>query len=136
MVKINFFDFLFVQTPSNYILSTIIQLYDIHHETLDLILREKRVYQRLPPSITEIYHNDHHLPILGIIKFYHQQDFLNDYVANLKQPAYFILYISSGNTSRINLTSVPNSTNYCFYAPTAFEKNIFNISYLSQCKLN
>jgi hypothetical protein len=132
MVKINFTDFSFIQTPSNCILSTIIQLYNLHHETLDLILEEKRVYQGLPPSITEVYHNDHHLPILGIIKFYHKQDLLNDYVANLKQPAYFILYISSSNTSRINLTSIMNMTNYCFYAPTIFQNNISNISYLSQ----
>ena len=134
MVRINFTDFSFVQTPSNFILSSIIQLCDLHNETLDLIIRQKRVYQGLPPSITEIYHNDHHLPRFGIMKLYHKQDLSNDYVANLKQPDYFILYIVSSNISRMNFTSVINVTNYCPYTPTAFQKNISNISSLSQCK--
>ena len=52
MVRINLTDFSFVQIPSNFILLSIIQLCDLHNDTLDLILREKRVYQGLPPSIT------------------------------------------------------------------------------------
>jgi hypothetical protein len=135
MVRINFTDFSYVQTPSNFILSSIIQLCDFHNETLDLIIREKRVYQGLPPSITEIYHNNHHLPRLGMMKLYHKHDLSNDYVANLKQPDYFILYIvSSNDVSRMNFTSAINMTNYCSYTPTIFHKNVSNGSYLSQCK--
>jgi hypothetical protein len=134
MVRINFTDFSFVQIPSNLILSSIIQLFDLHNETLDLIIRQKRVYQGLPPSITEIYHNDHYLPRFGILKLYHKSNLSNDYVANLKQHDYFILYIISSNISRMNLISVINLTNYCPYTPIAFNKNVSNISSLSQCK--
>lgn len=135
MVRINFTNFSFVQTPSNFILSSIIQLFDIHDENLDLLNRQKRVYQGLPPSITEIYHNDYHLPRIAVMKLYHKQDLSNDYVANLQQHDYFILYIISSKVPRMNLTSVTNVTNYCRYTPTAFYKNISDISYLSQCKL-
>jgi hypothetical protein len=136
MVKINFADFSFVQTPSNFILSTIIQLCDLDDETLDLNIRQKRVYQSLPPSIIQIYHNDYHLPRIGIMKLYHKQDLSNDYFANLKQPDYFILYITSANVSRMNLTLEINMTNYCPYTPTIFHKNISHVSHLSQCKFS
>ncbi len=136
MVRINFTDFSFVQTPSNFILSSIIQLYDIHNETLDLMIRQKRVYQGLPSTITEIYHNSYHLPTLGIVKLYHKHDLSNDYVANLKQPDYFILYLVSPNISRMNITITMNRTNFCPYTPIAFQKYVSNISYLSQCKFD
>ena len=136
MVRINFTDFSFVQTPSKFILSSIIQLLDVHNETLDLSMREKRVYQGLPPSITDIYHSGYYLPMLGIMKLYHKQDLSNDYVVSLKQPDYFILYVGSFNVSRMNLTSVINMTNYCPYTPTAFLRNVSKISYLSQSKIS
>jgi hypothetical protein len=134
MVRINFTDFSFAQNPSNLILSSIIQLCDLHNKTLDLIIRQKRVYQGLPPSITEIYHNDHHLPRIGILKLYHKKDLSNDYVANLNQSDYFILYSVLSDIARMNLTSTINVTNYCPYTRTAFNKNISTISSLSQCK--
>ena len=136
MVRITFTDFSFVQTPSNFILSSIIRLYNLHNQTLDLMLRQKRVYQGLPPSITEIYHNDHQLPLLGVMKLYHKLDISNNYVANLKQPDYFILYITSPNVSRLNITLVINMTNYCPYTLTAFQRNVSDVSYLSQCKFS
>lgn len=135
MVEINFTDFSFLQTPSNYILSTVIQLCDLQNQTLDLLIREKRVYEGLPPTITQIYHNDHRLPILGIMKLYHKHDLTDDYVANLEQPDYFILYIISSNDSHMNLISTINVTNYCPYTPVAFQKNVSNASHLSECKL-
>jgi hypothetical protein len=134
MVRINFNDFSFVQNPSNLILSSIIQLCDLHNETLDLIIRQKRVYQGLPPSITEIYHNNHHLPRIGILKLYHKFDLSNDYVANLKESDYFILYSIVSDIARMNLTSMINVTNYCPYISTAFHKNVSTISSLSKCK--
>jgi hypothetical protein len=134
MVRINFIDFSFVQTPSNLILSSIIQLCDLHNETLDLLIRQKRVYQGLPPSITEIYHNDHHLPQFGILKLYHKSNLSNDYIANLNQSDYFILYFILSDIARMNLTLTINVTNYCPYTPTAFNKNVSNISSLSECK--
>jgi hypothetical protein len=134
MIRINFTDFSFVQIPSNFILSSIIQLYDLHEETLDFMIREKRVYQGLPPSIVEVYHNDHQLPLFGLVKFYHKHDLSNDYVANLKRPDYFILYIAPLNVSRMNLTSAINVRNYCPYTPTVFQTNVSDLSYLSQCK--
>jgi hypothetical protein len=134
VVKINFTDILFIERPLNFIMSSIIQLCDLDNETLDLIVRQKRVYQGLPPSITEVYHNDHQLPMLGIMRLYHKFHLSNDYTANLKQPDYFILYIVSSNVSRINLTSVINMTNYCPYTPIVFRKNVSYVSYLSQCK--
>jgi hypothetical protein len=134
MVRINFTDFSFIQNPSNLILSSIIQLCDLHNETLDLLIRQKRVYQGLPPSITEIYHNDHHLPRIAILKLYHKKDLFNDYVANLNQSDYFILYSVVSDIARMNLTTMINVTNYCPYTPTAFNKNISTISSLSQCK--
>jgi hypothetical protein len=136
MVKLNFTDFSFVQTPSNFILSSIIQLCDLHNETLDLIIRQKRVYQGLPSPVSDIYHNDRHLPMLGMMKLYHKHDSSNDYVADLKRPDYFVLYIIPLNVLRINLTLVVNKTNYCPYTPTVFDKNISDVSYLSQCKLS
>ena len=45
LVRINFTDFTFVQNPWNFILSLIIQLYDLHNEILDLILHQKYIYQ-------------------------------------------------------------------------------------------
>ena len=132
MVRINFIDFSFVQIPSNLILSSIIQLCDLHNETLDLLIRQKRVYQGLPPSITEIYHRDHHLPTIGILKLYHKSNLSNDFVANLKESDYFILYSIVFDIARMNLTSTINVTNYCPYIPTAFHKNISHISSLSE----
>jgi hypothetical protein len=134
MVRINFTDFSFVENPSNLILSSIIQLCDLHNETFDLLIRQKRVYQGLPPSITEIYHNDHHLPRFGILKLYHKKDLSNDYIANLNQSDYFILYFVLSDIARMNLTLMINITNYCPYTPTAFNKNVSKISSLSQCK--
>jgi hypothetical protein len=134
MVKINFTNLSFVQTPSNFVLSSIIQLCNLHNETLDLMIHEKRVYQGLPPSITEIYHNDYHLPKLGIMKLYHKYDLSNDYVVNLKQPDYFILYIVPLNVPHMNITSVINMTNYCPHTATLFQENLANVSYLSQRK--
>jgi hypothetical protein len=136
MVRINFTDFSFVQTPSNFILTFIIQLCDLHNETLDLTMRQKRIYHGLPPPITDIYHNDRHLPRLGVAKLYHKHDLSNDYVANLKQPDYFILYIASSEVSYMNITSVINRTNYCPYTPIAFRKNVSHVSYLSERKFS
>jgi hypothetical protein len=113
-------------------MSSIIQLCDFDNDTLDLIVRQKRVYHGLPPTITEIFHNDRHLPMVGIMKLYHKNDLSNDYVANLKQPDYFILYVAPSRVSRMNLTSVINMTNYCPYTPTVFQKNISDTSYLSE----
>jgi hypothetical protein len=98
------------------------------------MIHEKRVYQGLPPSITEIYHNDYHLPKLGIMKLYHKYDLSNDYVVNLKQPDYFILYIVPLNVPHMNITSVINMTNYCPHTATLFQENLANVSYLSQRK--
>ena len=135
VVRFSFIDLSFLQIPSNFILSSLIQLGNLDNETLDLVIHEKRVYQGLPPSITEIYHSDHHLPMLGIMKLYHKHDSFDDHVANLKQPDYFILYIVSSNVSRMNVTSLINVTNYCPYTPTAFQRNVSNVLYLSQSKL-
>ena len=132
MVQINWTDFSFVQIPSNFILSSIIQLCDFDSETLDLIIREKRVYQGLPPSITQIYHNNYHLPMIGIVKLFHKSDMFNDYTANLKQPDHFILYVIPSNISLMNLTLMINLTNYCPYTPMIFQKNLSNFSYLSE----
>ncbi len=134
IVRINFTDFSFVQTPLNFILSSIIQLYDLHNETLDLIIREKRVYQGLPRPMTHIYHNNHYLPTLGIMKLYHKLDMSNDYVANLKQPDYFILYLAPHEVSHLNITSVIKTTTYCPYTHTVYQRNISHVAYLSQCK--
>jgi hypothetical protein len=112
-------------------MSSIIQLCDLENETLDLIVKEKRVYQGLPPLITEIFHNNHYLPMLGIMKLYHRQQSSKDYTANLKQPDYFILYITSVKVFRMNLTSVINMMNYCRSTATAFQKNNSDNSYLS-----
>ena len=135
VVRINFNELTFVQTPSNFILSSIIQLCDLHQETIDLIIRDKRVYQGLPPSNTEIYHSDHYLPMLGMIKLYHKQDSSNDYVANLRRPDYFVFYVAPVNVPDINLTSSINVTNYCPYTPFAFQRNISDVSYLSERKI-
>ena len=134
MVQINFTDFSFVQMPTSLILSSIIQLCHLDNETLDLIIGEKRVYPGLPPSITQIYHNDYHLPNLGILKLYHQSHILNDYIANLKELDHFILYVISSNISLMNLTLTINLTNYCPYTSTVFQKNLSNASYLFHCK--
>lgn len=134
MVQINFTDFSFVQIPSNFILSTVIQLVDFHDETLNLIIREKRVYPGLPPSITKIYHNDYHLPTIAIMKMYHKFDPSNDYIADLKRPDHFILYVISPNVPQLSLTLIINRTNYCPYTSTIFEKKFSNFSYLSECK--
>ncbi|CAF1423882.1 unnamed protein product [Rotaria sordida] len=132
VIRINFTDFVFVQSPSNFIMSSIIQLCDLHNKTFDLIVREKRVYQGLPSHTTEIFHNNHYLPMLAIMKLYHKQQLSNDYVANLKQPAYFILYITPFKVSHMNLTSIINMTNYCPHTAIAFQKNISDASYLSE----
>ena len=113
MVLINFTNFSFVQVPINYIMSSIIQLYDVHHETLEIIIRQKYVYQGLPPSITKVYHNDFYLPMFGLIKLYHKQNLNDNYVANLEQPDYFLLYVILKDIWRMNITSVMNQTNYC-----------------------
>ena len=134
MVQINLTDFAFVQMPTKFILSSMIQLCDLDNETLDLIIREKRVYPGLPPSITQIYHNDYHLPIIAILKLYHKLDLVNDYVANLKQPDYFLLYVISSNISLMNLTLNIDLKNYCPYTPTIFQKNLSNASLLFECK--
>jgi hypothetical protein len=115
-------------------MSSIIQLCDLHDETLDLIIREKRVYQGLPSSITQIYHHNYQLPMLDIMKLYHKYDLSNDYVVNLKQPDYFILYITSFNVTHMNLTLGINMTNDCPYTRTAFQKNVSDLSHLSECK--
>jgi hypothetical protein len=49
------------------------------------------------------------------MKLYHKHDLFNDYVANLKQPDHFILYIISSNVSRMNISLKINMTNYCPY---------------------
>ena len=134
LVQINFTDFLFVQMPTSLILSSIIQLCDLHNQTLDLIIREKHVYQGLPPSLTEIYHNGYHLPKLGILKLYHKLDFSNGYIANLKELDHFILYIIPSKISRMNLTLTINRTNYCPFTSTLFQKNLSNASHLIHCK--
>ncbi len=134
VVRINFTDFSFVQLPSNFIMSSTIQLCDLDNETLDLIVRQKRVYQGLPPVLTELFHNNHYLPTLAILKLYHKENLFNDYVANLKQAKYFILYITPSSVSRLNLTSIINKTNYCPYTATVFHKNLSDVSYLSQSK--
>jgi hypothetical protein len=134
MVRINFTDFSFVANPSNLILSSIIQLCDFDNVTFNLVIRQKRVYQGLPPTITEIYHNNHHLPRFGILKLYHKSNLSTDYVANLKESDYFILYSVLYDIARLNLTSTINVTNYCPYTPTAFNKNVSTISSLSQRK--
>ena len=134
MVEINFIDWSFVEMSSKFILSSIIQLCHLDNETLDLIIDEKRVYEGLPPLMTQIYHNDYYLPKIALIKFYHQLDLSNDYVANLKQSDYFILYVISSNVSLMNLTLKMNLTNYCPYTQTVFERNLSNASHLSQCK--
>ena len=134
MVQINFTDFSFVQSPSTFILSTVIQLCDFHDKTLDLIIREKRVYSGLPSSITKIYHNDHHLPTMAIMKLYHKFDPSNAYIADLKHPDHFVLYVISSNVSLLNLTLMINRTNHCPYTSTIFERNLSNFSHLSECK--
>ena len=134
MVQINFTNFSFVEMPSKFILSSMIQLCDLDSETLDFIIREKRVYQGLPPSITQIYHNDYHLPIIAIMKLYHKSDMSNDYIANLKQPDHFILYSIPSNVRLMNLTVTINLTNYCPYTPTIFHKNLSSASHLFECK--
>jgi hypothetical protein len=135
MVRFNFTDLSFVQYPSHFIMASVIQLYDLHFDTLDLIIRQQRVYQGLPPTIREIYHNGYDLPVLGIMKMYHKQQ-SDDYMANLKQPDYFILYSVPSYTSHVNITSVINMTNYCPYTPTVFRGNVSNLSYLSECKFS
>lgn len=135
MVSINFTDFSFVQTPPNFIMASVIQLYDFQNETLDLIIRQKRVYQGLPPSVTEIYHNDHHLPMIGVMKLYHKHDLSNDYVADLKKPDFFVLYMISNKVWCMNFTLAINRTNYCPYLPAIFRKNVSDVSQLSQRKL-
>ena len=115
-------------------MSSIIQLCDLHNETLDLIIREKRVYHGLPSLNTEMYHNNHQLPTLGILKVYHQQDLSNAYLANLKQPAYFLLYILSLKASQMNISSVISIENYCPHTEVVFQKNITHLQYLSQGK--
>ena len=69
-----------------------------------------------------------------MMKLYHKQNLSNDYVTNLEQNDYFLLYIISSNISRMNLTMIINRTNYCPYTPIVFHKNLSSISYLSQCK--
>jgi hypothetical protein len=128
LVRINFTDFSFVESPLNYTMSSIIQLCDLHNETLDLIIRTKYVYQGLPPSITDVYHRNHYLPRIGILKLYHKLD--------IKQPDYFLLYSFLSDIPRINLTLVINVTNYCLYTPTRFQKNLSNASHLSDCKIS
>ncbi|CAF1512432.1 unnamed protein product, partial [Didymodactylos carnosus] len=130
-VNILFTDLSFIQNPSNWIIATVIQLCDLDTETLDLIVREKRVYQGEPPLSTQIVHTHHYLPILGIMKLYHKQELTNDFGANLKEPKYFLLYITLSNTSNMNLTSAVHVTNYCTHTQTAFQKNLTNINCLA-----
>lgn len=128
-VKIYFTDLSFVQSPSNYIMSLIIQLCTFDNKTLDLIVRQKRVYQGIPSTMIEIFHNDFYLPRIDIMKLYHKQDLSNDYIANLNQPKYFLLYIISTNVSQMNLTSPINMTNYCPYILRLYFRKIFRIFY-------
>ena len=65
------------------------QLYDLHNEILDLILHQKHVYQGLPSSITEIYHNYYRLTKFDVIKFYYKKNLSNDYIANLRMTKLF-----------------------------------------------
>ncbi|CAM2722571.1 unnamed protein product [Rotaria socialis] len=131
-IRINFTKLSFVQSPSNFIMSSIIQLCDLHNESLELLIREKRVYQGLPPLIIDVFHNNHYLPVLGLLKLYHKQDLSNDYLANLKQPEYFLLHVVSSKVSRINITSMVDMENYCPHTGSIFQKNISHIQYLSQ----
>ncbi|CAF0929513.1 unnamed protein product [Didymodactylos carnosus] len=133
-VNILFTDLSFIQIPPNWIIATVIQLCDLDNETLDLIVLEKRVYQGEPPHLTQVVHNHHYLPMLGIMKLYHKQELTNGFVANLKEPEYFLLYIISSNTSNMNLTSAIHVTNYCTHTLTVFQKNLTNINYLASGK--
>ena len=134
MVEFNFTNISFIQNPSKFILSSIIQLYDFDTETLDIIIRQKRVYYGLPPTITQIYHNDYYLPMFASLKLYHKQDLTNNYMVDFNQPDYFILYMTLSKISQMNVTSTVNRTNYCPYTPIVFYKNISDFSYLSNSK--
>ncbi|CAF0902442.1 unnamed protein product [Didymodactylos carnosus] len=64
----------------------------------------------------------------------YKQELTNGFVANLKEPEYFLLYIISSNTSNMNLTSAIHVTNYCTHTLTVFQKNLTNINYLASGK--
>ena len=132
ILKIDFRNFSFLSIESNYILSSIIQLYDVHNQTLDIILKEKRVYQGLPSNIIEIYHNNYYLPPFGILKVYHQFHSTNNFFVNLDQPNYFLLYSTSKNIRQMNITIEINKTNFCPNTSLAFSKNFSNLHDLSE----
>ncbi len=81
-------------TNTSSIQAAVVQLYDIHTSSLQLIMRHQEVYRAVPSRI-DYYHSDVHVPSLGLLKIYE----------NLTSPQYFIMYSLAQST--INITSFP-----------------------------
>jgi len=82
-------------TNTSSIQAAVVQLYDIHTSSLQLIMRHQQVYRAVPSRI-DYYHSGVHVPSLGLLKIYE----------NVTSPQYFIMYISA-QTMVINVTSFP-----------------------------
>ena len=132
ILRIHFVNLTYVSLKWNYILSSVIQLYNVHETTLDMIVEEKRIFEGLPSNITEVYHPNLYLPMFGILKVYHRID-NNLFFANVDQPNYFLVYSTSlKNIRQMNITIEINKSNFCPNTSLAFSKNFSNLNDLSQ----
>jgi hypothetical protein len=106
-------------SSNNYILATVIQLFDIDKKE-NLLFRKQTVHKGNLPLHSNIVYDNMTLPIFGLIKLYRNKSTID----------YHLLYSTSTNKRSFNLTVTFNEQNYCPHTSEVFQQ--YNTTYSSR----